>query len=256
MITFRSIFQVLGPGWLTSGDGGKVLYSIGVLLDATLERMRQALVLRFPEHAETDEALSYLGRDRQIIRGINEPADRFAARLKAWRYPYGHRVRGNAWSVLDQIRNYFLGAGGSEQATVDRTGNQNFMTADGDLARSSLGTIDFDGGTHWARFVTLVDARPAGIGDSGYTIGDPELWGGTVGNDYVIGLDGAVLADVSTLRQIVKSNKPAGTQAIWLLFLADGSETVDTAIASAAPDGTWGEHDSGNMPNWLRRVSL
>lgn len=255
---FRTVFKTLAPSWLTSGEGERVLFSLGLMLDATAERMRQALVLRFPDYTEDKTSLDYLGRDRLLIRGIDETAARYASRLIAWRYPYGHRVRGNAWALLDQVRSYFQDAGGSDQATIDVTGNQRVMWADGGRARAALGPVNYDGDFTWPRFVVLIDARASGFDQAtSPLIGDPALWGGMIGGVGTIGFGrSSAYADINTLRQIVADYKPAGTKCLSLLFIVDGVATVEDALTLAPPDGTWGDPDRGNMPEWIRRISI
>jgi hypothetical protein len=243
VINFRRVFKALGPGWLTSGDGEKVLYSVGVMLDATLERARQALVARFPEYAETEDALGYLGRDRLIIRGRNESAARYAKRLVEWRYPLGHRVRGNAYAMLRQIRAYFLDQ--TAQFTVDRRGTWHAIDAAGNETRAS-DTGAFFGGddlpeTDWARFWLGID-RPPGWSYPSQLLGDPDLWGGVLTEDseYVIGLDGATQSDIQALRAIARDWKMAGSNAEYLYVLLQGGLSTWTVSGYiSAPTTNW-----------------
>jgi hypothetical protein len=227
MITFRSIFQSLGPGWLTEADGGKVLYSVGVLLDATLERMRQALHARLPEYTETEDSLAYIGRDRLIIRGRNESAAAYARRLVQWRYPLGHRVRGNALGMLRQVRAYFDEE--LVQFTVDRRGTWFKILADGTESYDFdtglfAGGDDLPADPNWARFWLGLSA-PASWEFPQVLIGDPELWGGTIeeNSEYVIGIDGATQADMQALRVIARDWKMAGSKQEYALIVLDST---------------------------------
>jgi hypothetical protein len=242
MITFRRIFESLAPGWLTSGDGGKVLYSVGVMLDATLERMRQALHARFPEYTETEESLPYLGRDRLVLRGRNEGAAAYARRLVEWRYPLGHRVRGNAYGMLRQVRAYLDES--VKQFTVDRRGNYYVIDADG------TETHEFDTGlyaggddlpvTDWARFWLGVEAVNTWTAPTTF-IGDPELWGGAIADDseYVIGVEGMTQADVYSLRVIARDWKMAGSKAEYVFIVFDPAFTENISNYIQLPSTSW-----------------
>jgi hypothetical protein len=240
VINFRRVFKALGPGWLTSGDGEKVLYSVGVMLDATLERARQALVARFPEYAETEDALGYLGRDRLIIRGRNESAERYAKRLVEWRYPLGHRVRGNAFAMLRQVRAYFLDQ--TAQFTIDYNGGWYAIDEDGAETRGpSAGpwTRPDTAESGWAQFWLGVYGDAASWTESEYLIGDPELWGGVISDDseYVIGLSSeATQSDIQALRQIARDWKMAGSKAVSLLVITNPSKTVEDVRNDANTD--------------------
>jgi hypothetical protein len=242
MINFRRIFPNLGPGWLTDGDGGKVLYSVGVMLDATLERMRQALHARLPEYTETESSLSNIGRDRLMIRGRNEDAAAYARRLVQWRYPLGHRVRGNAYGLLRQTRAYLDDS--VKQFTVDRRGSYFVIDADGtETFESDTGL--YAGGddlpvTNWARFWVGVEA-PEGWVTASVLIGDPELWGGEISDDseYVIGIDGMTQADVNSLRIIARDWKMAGSKAEHLFIVFDPAFTVSISNYIQLPSTSW-----------------
>ena len=115
------------PAWLYSGDGGLVLQSLAQLQDDYAARARAALEMRFPSRA-ADDALAELGRDRAIPRGRTETSAHYAARLIAWRYPRGHRTRGSAFALLEQVSEYF---GGILAKTRDVAGNVFTRTAAG-----------------------------------------------------------------------------------------------------------------------------
>jgi hypothetical protein len=263
MKTFRDVMTKLGPSWLVEdGDGAKLLYVVALFIDASLEKMRQSLVARFPEYAETDEAVAYIGRDRQVPRGKNESRERYAARLLAWRYPFGHRVRGNAWSLLEQVRSYFYEAGGCDSATTDRRAQHYVMSAEGSRDKDDFGAVfDYDGDATIFRFLLTVDARNAGVKDDGLRIGDAGLWGGEVDADasgYAVGLPGATQGDVTAIRAAIKQNKPAGTQCQAVLWFVDPAVAYNlyNVYSFAVPDGTWANIDRGSMPEYLRRMSV
>jgi len=116
---FRQAFYDLVPAWLRGGEGEGILYSAGFILDIFAERFRLAYEADLPEYAPAD-ALTYLGRDRAIQRGINEPSTAYAARLV--RHLDDHRTQGNPFALMDQLYAY-LQTDGVTLRTVDNEGN-------------------------------------------------------------------------------------------------------------------------------------
>lgn len=174
MRRFRSIRSKLGPPWLVElGDSGKVAHTLAGICDAFLERVRLGLEARFPSRAG-DSALALLGRDRLLPRGLRERAESYADRLKQWRYPYGHRVRGSAFALLDQIAAY-LGSvltavveGGvttyapasAPVSTVDAHGTVFTRDRFGGqtVTRGGSWTWDSQPASNWSRFWVVLDA--------------------------------------------------------------------------------------------------
>ena len=140
---FRELFRNLVPSWLRSGDGERLLYCVGLLLDGAVERLRLAQESSDPTTAPED-ALQYIGRDRRIRRGVNEPADAYAVRLV--RYLDDHLVQGTPWALMDQVYAY-MQTPGVTLRTVDRRGNWCERSPDGTRVRTpDTGDWDWDGG--------------------------------------------------------------------------------------------------------------
>jgi hypothetical protein len=129
MSRWRTSFYKLVPSWLSTGDGEKVLFSLGLVADAFIERTRQSLTARFPRWTDTQgvthfggrTALSMLGSERGIVQGRTEDTDGYTRRLREWRGPRGHLVRGNAYALLRQVWAYF---GAMRADTIDANGNR------------------------------------------------------------------------------------------------------------------------------------
>ena len=236
---FRRIWRWMAPAWLTAPyDGAQVQYSLGVMLDAQVERTFQGTKARFPEHGPAD-ALPFMGRDRKIIRGINEPAAAFAARLLRWLDD--HRVRGNPFALLDQIRAFLQTD--MLVRTVDHRGNWFTVAADG--TRSLLldqGNWDWDGAaaSQWSRFwVILYPPTSLWLQDDP-AIGDADLWAGEIGRaGYTIGST-ATRDEVDGVRTLVRQWKPAGTLCLWIILAFAPTSFDPTAGAPPNPDGDWG----------------
>lgn len=244
-LRFRRLYKRL-PGWLSDdsrSDGAPLLYSTGLIIDAFLERARQSIEARFPLRALTNEALEYLGRDRGILRGRAESDESYAQRLIEWRYPFGHRVRGNAWGMLAQIRFYFLST--TKQFAITRRGS--WFQLDADATETyALDTGLFAGGDdlpvspNWARFWLGINA-PVGWSLPVLTIGDPNLWGGVISDDseYVIGLDGATQSDIQAFRIIAEDWKMSGSKAEYLFVVLDSAFTDDMNSYVQKPSTSW-----------------
>src|SRR6185295_13738726 len=120
MKRFRTIWKFLVPGWLQRGEGEIVQHVQGLINDAYAERMRQTALLMFPSRTPSD-ALDLMGRDRGLKRGLFEPEANYRARLTAWRFPLGHRVRGTALALLEQVS---CAIRGTQYISVDARGTQ------------------------------------------------------------------------------------------------------------------------------------
>jgi hypothetical protein len=233
---FRRAYKTLLPAWLSTGEGEFVGYSLGLLCDAFAERVRLGLLARFPQFAPPD-ALSYLGRDRRIVRGINEPDDAYAARLV--RYLDDHRVQGNPYALMDQLASYCQAA--VRIRTVDRSGN--WFTRDRDGSRSALinqANWDWDGGaaSSWSRFWVIIYPTAAGLPWSASVGGSPASWpsGGTIGTT-------ATPDQVASVRSIIREWQPDGTRCEWIIIAFDDASFDPTA---PEPDGTWANFGTDN----------
>lgn len=244
--TFRQLYRHLLPSWLGGTDAGgnphdgtRVAHSLSLIVDAMVERMRLALDARLPSRSGAS-ALALHGRDRGIMRGRSETAAHYAQRLIRWRWPRGHRVRGSAFGLLEQIAEYW---GGLLVWTIDVSRNRHVRAADGAESYSYAYAWDWDGepaSPNWGRFWVVIG--PSTIFSAQPDFGDAALWGGALGTPgHTIGQQGATPEDVLAMRRLVRGSrpwKPAGTRAEWLIVNLDGT--------TQTPDGTW--------LNWSKNV--
>jgi hypothetical protein len=249
--TFQSVFRFMLPSWITNGDGGKVWAAITNVIDDNILAMRESLYAQLPSKAQPD-ALEKIGVDRALPRGKTETTAHYVARLRGWRFPFGHRVRGSDYGLLDQLRQYFGGADrdGIAQSsmfsyTMDQKGSRGQIRPTGDLQFDYGFGWDWDGAgvfPNWARFWVILDRIP-GV-TRGPTIGDPTLWGGAVGpasRGYTIGQAGVTPDDIAAIRNLVLGPspwKPAGTRAEWVIVSFNGAFPV--------PTGDWQNHAARN----------
>lgn len=217
------------PGHPDRNEGRLVGYSLGLICDAFAERLRLGLLARFPQFCPPD-ALGPLGRDRVIRRGINEPADAYAARLV--RYLDDHLTQGNPYALMDQLAAYCQAT--VRIRTVDRRGN--WFTRDRDGTRSALidqANWDWDGGSlaQWSRFWVVIYPTSDGLPWAASVGGTPAGWpaGGTIGTT-------ATLDQVAAVRSIIREWQPDGTRCEWVIVAYD-----DASFDPSAPEpaGDW-----------------
>lgn len=235
MITFRSLRKLHAPRWLTEGAGELVGFSLDLVKDAFLERARIGHLSRFPQQDRNgtpgaSDALDAMGRDRRVIRGIDETDTTYAARLPEWLVD--RRRAGNPFVLMKQLAGY-VGVNASFRI-VDNRGNWYSRAADGTQTSSlDTGNWDWDGDTDaWARFWVIIYPGTRwvveGVWDTGALWDEPGLvWGSTATPDHAAGLN-SILADW----------KPAGTRGS--IILAFDAASFDPTAPE--PDGTWGKH--------------
>lgn len=238
---FRRLFPKLLPSWLSDGDGERVAYSLGLMMDTFLERLHQGLYARFPEYSPPT-ALSAIGRDRRIVRGLNESNAAYSARLLRWLDD--HRVRGNPYALMDQLAAYMQAS--VVIRTVDRIGNWYTRAADGTRSVSLIqSNWDWDGvaaNPYWARFwvIIFIDTGEPWTPHADL-IGDPGLWSGAIGSaGFTIGST-ATPDEVAAVRSIVAGWKPAGTTCEWIILSDDPTEFDPATAGQPLPNpGLWG----------------
>lgn len=235
-VSFDGYYKYALPWWLTSGTGGYVFEAQMGLLDASVYRLREGLVARFPSYAG-DSALKLIGADRGIIRGRDEPSDRYARRLLKWRGVRGHRTRGNDFALLDQIAAYFSAVDGY---VIDSRGTQCSRALDG--TESYAFGVSWDWAQlGWAQFWVVLN--PSDIFSAHPDWGDPRLWDGDQGSTHSFGIRGFEAADTEVMRSLLYSRhpwRPAGTQPEWLVVSVDGS-----AVTPANSWVRWGAYSGG-----------
>lgn len=232
---FRRLRTFLAPRWLTEEEGEKVGYSLDLVLDGFVERLRQGLYARLPQNdpngvttAPTD-ALEAMGRDRRVIRGINESNQSYAVRLTRWLDD--RRRAGNPYMLMQKLAEY-TGAGAAFR-TVDVRGNWYSRDANGtETALLKQANWNWDGlgaSPKWSRFWVIV--YPNGLWTNGpiagaFTMGTANLTFGTT----------ATPEHIVTLRHLVNDWKPAGTVCVDIIIALDSASFNP---AAPEPDGQW-----------------
>ena len=237
--TFRSLWRFLIPRNFQNGDGEALLYTQGWFQDAFAESCRQTASLMFPSVCPSD-ALPKIGADRGIPRGFAEPDASYRRRLIEWRGQLGHRGRGGAPALLQQIAAVFGGA--VEAQTIDARGTR-YTRAPGDdgtavtVERGVSWNWDGEALTpNWARFWVVLKVDGSALWPSF----DDGAWGETVDADDGVCLAGSGIhaGQIHAVKRIAKVGRlswtPAGRRPIYLVLYFGGD-------AYPAPDGTWDE---------------
>jgi hypothetical protein len=161
--TYKELLQSgeNSPAWLLKPKGAAWLGGMGALKDATLERLKAAVKLRFASRAPSD-GLAGLGDERVLERAPGDTDRTYAARLvDAWNL---WRFGGTALGLLTALRDlgyttaivaianglaFSLGSGGALVTTV--------LPAESWACGASF---------FWSKFVVFLPANPWGVDPS------------------------------------------------------------------------------------------
>jgi hypothetical protein len=101
----RDTIKTISPPWLATGTAEKFMYTFGLMSDLVLEKMNQAMLARMPTLA-TPSALPFIGLDRVIVQGPEEPDSAYAIRLQkafdAWQHA------GERRAILEELTPFYL----------------------------------------------------------------------------------------------------------------------------------------------------
>lgn len=237
--TLRSAWKYLVPSWLSTGESELVAYVLTLLADASLERLYFGHLARFPQQDANGtpgptDALDALGRDRGVIRGIDETDRAYAVRLTQWLVDA--RTRGTAFTLMKTLAAYMDSESdqGASFRVVDNSGNW-FSRSSTGVETSSLATGNWNWdaapASQWARFWVIIYPGTRWT-DTADDYGDAGLnWAET---NHVWGLS-ATPDQIATVRHLVNDWKPAGTS--YEIIVALNAATFDPTAPE--PDGTW-----------------
>ena len=264
----RDSIKVISPPWLQTGNGEKLLYTIGLLHDALCEKANQATRASMPGLG-TGDALPYIGADNVLSQGPAETAASFVARnssaLDAWAHA------GSRASVLQQVLNYVSGfenaattgqvprgvivssSAAGTWATWDTYYNTTALTAQPNHISITSGNWNWDANFRNSNaFLILFFESGATLGPAPFVFGSPGITIGTNAN-VSIGLS-VPSAVVTQLRALVKLWKSARTYYPNFIFCFNGGDSSagtefspNSSAGSGNPDGTFGR--------WAKYVS-
>ena len=102
---FRNGARSISPRWLSTGRAFRILYVVGLHIDAILDAFVAALKHKLPGATTRTDSLGVVGVERKMIRGLNETDANYTQRLRG--YLTAHKHRGSSYELLRQIRIYF-----------------------------------------------------------------------------------------------------------------------------------------------------
>lgn len=146
--TFRDRLRAISPPWLQRGLAEKILYSLGIQVDAFGDALGAAVKYRFPGLYGSD-SLPIIGRERRIRRGRIETDDVYGPRLTRWLTD--HRRRGGPYALLAQLYAYY--APSTFPITlVYYSGRRYSMDASGVVTRDDIVWSPDSSTSQWARW--------------------------------------------------------------------------------------------------------
>jgi hypothetical protein len=199
----------------------------------------QGVRARFPLVA-TPTALSALGRDRVLRRGLAEVDASFAARLVRWRTDW--RTAGSNWSLLDQLAGYFSPAPPRMRVVSSNGTSAIWYTREPDGTRAlhiaTPSNWDWDGTTKRARTFVIIYVNGTPFGTGGSWSDASRAWG----DGHSIGTSLSA-AEVDGIVGVTEDWSAAHVLRTHVIVAFDPSSFAPTAAPGAAgmPDGTWGK---------------
>lgn len=248
---FASGIVKLVPPWLRRTVGRAILTALGAVVDSSVARLLAAALIRFPS-VERPSALGAIGRERKLLRGPGETRAAYVTRLRAWWD--AHRERGNAYSLLEQMRSYLGAVAPVVHEVVDYNGTRYTSHPDGTITRDRV-LWGADASGHWARAWIMIhlDAPTiqAPVRDASGAVvldGDGEP---TLASASIFALSDA---DLEMLRAIPRAWVPAHVERTTIVLLYPGAELwgyrAPTDPASDQTIGTWADSDPAADQVW------
>lgn len=240
----RDFIQEIAPAWLQRWWGRRLLYSFGLACDSIQQAATDGMLARLPGYPDATnappDALGYIGKDRQLVRGALESSAAFADRCRT-AFDSWYRA-GSMEGTLRQVQALYSPASVpvlevcvsdsaySQWATIPSTGAA-IIYSNGDPAAWNW---DNDP-TKWARVwiivhVTSATWPPVNLG-LGHVLGAA---------NWCIGI-GVPKARVDDLKTVVSRWKSAATVAQVVLSY-NPAWPLPTIAGPAVnyPDGSWG----------------
>lgn len=223
IVTFRDTLRKISPSWLQQGTALRVLYSIGVQIDAFGEALVAGLKARFPNYYSS-ETLPIIGRERRIRRGPSEADATYATRLTRWLDD--HRLRGGPYALLAQVFAYYA-VTPFEVELVYYSGRRYSMDTAGVVTRDDITWSPDLNTAKWARWWMFYHWPDPVVSDGIWS--DPGTWsdGGVWDSELTV-------EEVEELRLVPtewNAAHPFGT----LVLMNDGVELWDY------PPGVWSD---------------
>lgn len=243
LYTFRDAIRSMVPWWAGRelGRAGKILWALGLHVDALVDAHVAAIKSRYPGFYSND-SLPLVGRDRRIRRGPLESDDVFASRLPRWWDD--HKRRGGPYAMLEQLRAYWTPL--AFQVDLIYYSGRRFQAPDDGSAitRDDIEWTPDALAAKWARW-WLVFFWPETVNDDGLW-DDAGTWddGGVWDSDLTL----EAVANIRALPTEWNAKHCFGR----VVLLSDGAELWDYPPGSwDEPGGVWGGAPGGPSPAQL-----
>jgi len=244
---FRDLINSISPTALQGPIGQRFQYVEAVLFDALGDAVAYAVRERYPDVCSED-ALPWIGADRQVERGPIEPSASYRTRLLLWLQLW--KLAGSARSILLGLFGFFAPDNALTIETVDTHG-QWFTLPPGQTIPPlptitvAKGTWNWDGnappwydaGIWWRMWVVIYPDPSLGWAPT-------QKWGdgSRYGDGHAWGFGGAPYAGpgiAQGIRAVLRNWM--GTQWIpWVILAWDATAFLPSSSPPKAPDGTWG----------------
>lgn len=244
-MTIRDSIAAIVPEWLDGFVAKRLMWSIGLVLDADWTLTEEGIKARMPG-VGTPEALPYIGADRLIDKGPAESNESYAARLSSafdtW------RGAGNPYKLLEQLRSYFLPSPPALRVVSDNSIWHEIDPTTGDVTRTKVSprnwvwdpfAADLTDTPRWHRGWVIIDSSNGPwsqwmLGEPGVTLGDGHTLGST-----------ATVDEVASVQRIVRRWKPQHVHAMHVIVTFDPTlfRTIN-APGSPMPSGDYDQYDN------------
>lgn len=241
---FRAAIKEIGPPWLQGYYGYRLLYSMGIQLDAISEYLRMGVLQRMPGQAQS-AALPFIGLDKRLRRGRAESDASYVVRLRnafqTWKFA------GNAPTLIKQLlvalspetyRVRYVVNGITAGTPPARFADWWTIESGDDeptYHRQSVNNWNWDDTWDQIRFWVIL----YGTSFTPWYWGDGHTWGG--GQSWGFEEDGALFKDMLGQTLVWKC---AGSHA-WrdggIIVTTDDTLFDPTGSGANYPDGTWGD---------------
>jgi hypothetical protein len=252
----RDLIAAISPRWLsdqTTGVGAKLMYTIGLAIDAYLEKLNQGMRAHIPTYGDAS-ALPLLAADRLLVQGPNESATSFASRLKFALDDWARA--GSDRAVLRQLLGTVLPSTPQARMVSDSS-VWNTYAASADTtqepAHGGVATWNWDGlgisagGSIWWRvWPILYSVAPQAFCTDEGVWGDGDAYGDDT-KSWGLGVPSGT---VSGWRAVVGQWKAAHAVVPWIVVSFDGTLLDPTGVGTN-PDGTWGSWAKAVGGQWV-----
>jgi hypothetical protein len=126
------------PKWAKAFRGSRLIYALGIHIDALIDGTVAAVRRRFPGLDGYGDEIEPLGKERRIRRGRDEPDSSYASRLATWLDD--HKTRGGPYAMLRQLHGYFVTAPRNVDLIYEN-GRRYHMAPDGTVTMSDIAWV-------------------------------------------------------------------------------------------------------------------